>query len=183
MRWRGALALSILLGLPGVAEAAGEGTAPSSSATNDGARSAEIAGLEARIDHDAQALATEGCAVACQALGSMRRSVERLCELERGPRCASARGKVREAEDRVRSACPECSVAGDLTPPVVRANVSDKPAPPAPSSDVEASVVRHGGCAGCVIGGGASEGAGLCALALAVGLAAARRSRRQSPGG
>lgn len=173
---RGALALVILLGLSGVA-AAGEPP------PTDAQVEAEIASLEAQIARGAgqvEALASEGCAVACQALGSMRRSADRLCGLEQGPRCAGARGKVREAEERVRVACPSCSVAGEPTP-VARADLDDKPRPapaaPAPSQ-MEAVAVRRGGCAGCEIGGEAPGGAGLLALAAGLALVAARRSRR-----
>jgi hypothetical protein len=53
------------------------------------------------------------CSTACSALVSMRSSAEHLCKLagETDGRCDDARGRVRGASSRVRSACPACSAA------------------------------------------------------------------------
>ncbi len=54
------------------------------------------------------------CTRACDALGSMRRSAARLCDLtgEDDPRCDSVAGRVSAAVERVRAACPACQLAG-----------------------------------------------------------------------
>jgi hypothetical protein len=51
------------------------------------------------------------CEVACRALGSMRRSADRICQLTSadGPRCSSGRARVARAEHRVARAGCECS--------------------------------------------------------------------------
>jgi hypothetical protein len=51
------------------------------------------------------------CEMACHALSSMRRSAERICALtsETHPRCQSARGRVREAEQRLTLAGCGCT--------------------------------------------------------------------------
>jgi hypothetical protein len=53
----------------------------------------------------------DGCATACRALASMARSADHLCSLagEGDGRCDDARGRVRGATARVRSACPTCA--------------------------------------------------------------------------
>jgi len=51
------------------------------------------------------------CRTACRALGSMRRSADRICELEptgSDSRCERARQRLRDAEKRVHSGCGEC---------------------------------------------------------------------------
>jgi hypothetical protein len=53
------------------------------------------------------------CGKACKALGSMERSMDRICELT-GPedpekRCQSAREKAKAARERVEKHCPDCS--------------------------------------------------------------------------
>lgn len=56
------------------------------------------------------AVENEGCATACKALASMRRSADHLCNMtgEGDGRCEDARGRVRGAAARVRSVCPTC---------------------------------------------------------------------------
>ena len=169
------LAVAILLALPRVAAAA-DGGAPS--------RAEEIRALDAQI---AAALSTHGCAVACEALGSMTRAKGRLCALDPGPRCDEARARVRDAQRKVHEACPECAATGgDVPPPeqaAKRAAPDSEPPPAAPSTPQTAEVTvaapRRGGCAGCVVGGeGGVEGAGALA-ALGVIAALARRARRR----
>lgn len=51
------------------------------------------------------------CHTACRALGSMRRSADRICELEPeepGNRCERARRRLRDAEQRVHDGCGAC---------------------------------------------------------------------------
>src|SRR6188768_4029686 len=45
----------------------------------------ELKALEDEIARSETALSTEGCAVACQAFGSMQRAADRLCALDPGP--------------------------------------------------------------------------------------------------
>ena len=54
---------------------------------------------------------SDPCAVACRALASMRRATDHLCGLagEQDGRCASARERVRGADERVRASCPRCA--------------------------------------------------------------------------
>ena len=53
----------------------------------------------------------DSCTIACRALASMERATSHLCSLagEDDPRCAGARSRVRNATDRVRSGCSDCS--------------------------------------------------------------------------
>lgn len=53
------------------------------------------------------------CGKACKALGSMERSMDRICELT-GPedpekRCQNAKEKAKAARERVEKHCPDCS--------------------------------------------------------------------------
>ncbi|APR84526.1 Hypothetical protein A7982_09875 [Minicystis rosea] len=56
---------------------------------------------------------TGTCATACRALASMLTAAEHLCKLagESDGRCEDARGRVRGASARVKSACPACSAS------------------------------------------------------------------------
>jgi MYXO-CTERM domain-containing protein len=69
----------------------------------------DIEALQAQLDRDyAQALAGD-CSLACRALDSMRRSADRLCQLDPGERCSRAKEKVDTASARVRASCPTCA--------------------------------------------------------------------------
>jgi MYXO-CTERM domain-containing protein len=166
--------LSVLLGLPGAARADDGGVTPA----------AEIAALEAEIARSAAALATGTCAVACQALASMQRAVDRLCALDPGPRCTAAQAKTREAQRRVREACPECGTSGEAPPPVQAKTPAPQSAPPPPPpAPAEYNVSRRGGCAGCVTGGeDGVPGAGALAAVAALAVLAARSRRRRTRG-
>jgi hypothetical protein len=61
----------------------------------------------------AEALAADRCTNACRALGSMRRSAARLCELagQDDQRCSEVTARVQRAESRVRQSCPGCDAA------------------------------------------------------------------------
>jgi hypothetical protein len=64
---------------------------------------------------EAQGLSTaDPCATACRALASMASSADHLCKLagETDGRCEDARGRVRGATTRVKSACPSCAAGG-----------------------------------------------------------------------
>src|SRR5438105_14746149 len=57
----------------------------------------------------AEIASTQNCQVACRALESLQRATKRLCDI--GPEhCEEARAKLRDAEERVRTTCPECEV-------------------------------------------------------------------------
>ena len=51
------------------------------------------------------------CAVPCNALASMTRAADHLCQLtgEGDAKCSNARTRVRSATDRVHAECPRCS--------------------------------------------------------------------------
>jgi MYXO-CTERM domain-containing protein len=131
---------------------------------------------QAEVDRDyAQALASD-CATACRALDSMRRATERLCALDPGDRCASAKKKLDDATTHVRSACPACPAPLDE---------EKKPVPPPPPPEALASppavamesVQRKGGCAGCATTSSPVEAVGPIALAGLVLLGLRRRRR------
>jgi hypothetical protein len=53
--------------------------------------------------------ADERCERACNALGSMRNAVDRLCHLsDDAGRCENARERLTRAAERVQSSCPTC---------------------------------------------------------------------------
>src|SRR5262245_45302200 len=169
----------LVISLPASAAAQGAGdpsrrpgAGASSDVRPDPADSNEVTALEEQIARDDAMVSTDNCAVACQALASMLRSVDRLCALEPGPRCAGARAKVRDAADRVRAACPECKLAGGEAP-----LVGARPPQAAPTA---APPQSGRGCAGCAVGDDERGGAGAIALALAWVLARSirRRGRR-----
>ncbi len=74
-------------------------------------------GAESRIQRlvgsgvKAQPLSTDGCETACQALASMRRATDRLCDLtsDEPSRCSDARGRLDRATQRVREVCSDCA--------------------------------------------------------------------------
>lgn len=69
------------------------------------------AGEAAPMAQGAELAGGDPCAVACRALGSMRRAADHLCSLagEQDGRCTSARGRVRGADAEVRQTCPQCA--------------------------------------------------------------------------
>jgi MYXO-CTERM domain-containing protein len=136
----------------------------------------EIEAAQAEVDRDyAQALAAD-CSLACRALDSMRRAAERLCVLDPGDRCTSAKKKLDEATTRVRTACPAC--------PEALTQEKQAGAPPSPAPAVTGmtaveneSVQRKGGCAGCATSSAPSDAIAPLALAGLVALALRRRRR------
>src|SRR5689334_15517917 len=91
---------------------------PGRAAAQDGGAPDPVAAIEVEIDRAAAHLSGEGCPIACTALVSMQRAADRLCALDPGPRCAAARGRVREATRRVREECPSCRIAEEPAAPV-----------------------------------------------------------------
>lgn len=172
---------------------------PRSAAAQDAGALDPVAAIEAEIDRAAARLSGEGCPVACQALGSMQRAADRLCALDPGPRCASVRGRVKEAARRVHEECPACRVADEERTPVQASDDQKKdrdkadaagakqmnspppvaPAPPEPAPQALEVVASKGGsCAGCAIP--ADDGGALGAGALAfLGLIVLRRRSRR----
>jgi hypothetical protein len=142
----------------------------------------DVDALQAALDRDyAQAMAND-CALACRALESMRRSAERLCQLDPGERCARAKGKVDAATTRVRSSCPTCPEQLDQNLSTVRKAPDEAPQPTAGTTTYaaeEVSVSKRGGCAGCTSAPAPIDAFEPLALA-AVALAAGRRLRRRS---
>ncbi len=150
-RFLSSLALLSALGLAAPARAQGGPAVP--------APADKLHTLEVEIDRDVATLASGSCAVACQALASMRHAAERVCALDPGPRCEGARAKVKDAARRVQEACGECRpLGGEAPPPVVSAEKPEvieqgeepRPAPPAPgpASAGLAARAAHGGCLG-----------------------------------
>jgi hypothetical protein len=167
----------LVIGLPASARAQGVSdpshhpdAGASSEVRPDRGASDEATALEEQIARDDAMLSTDNCAVACQALASMQRSVDRLCALEPGPMCDRARAKVRDAAGRVRAACPACGLAGGEAP-LADARRMEPAAVSAPPQSGR-------GCAGCTIG--AEERGSVGAIALALALALARSIRRRS---
>jgi MYXO-CTERM domain-containing protein len=172
-------ALACLWLLPSVAHAQMTGAA-AVDAGND------VDALMAQLDRDyAQALASD-CALACKALESMRRSADRLCQLEPGDRCARAKQKVDSASARVKATCPTCAeqlgekapaggaggAAGATPPP------REAPAPPTETlyaEAVQASPRRGCGCTTAASPADAFEAMAFGGLVLAV---LRRRKRR-----
>jgi len=145
----------------------------------DAGEAEDVRTLEKQLDDEHAALSTSDCYVACRALTSIRRAADKICALEPGPRCESAREKAEDATKRVRAACPDCAIAATPTMPA-----PDRAAAPSAErmSALEASEPR-GGCRSCATTGGTSSGIDAGALVLAtlaaVRLAGSRRSNKQ----
>lgn len=65
---------------------------------------------EAELEERAEREAEDRCALACRALGSMRRAADHVCRAagEADPRCGRARERVAGASGRVRETCDDC---------------------------------------------------------------------------
>lgn len=141
------------------AQAQPSSTGPSTSPSKD-----DLTTLEKQLSNEVTALTTTDCTSACRALASIRRAADKICALDPGERCASARAKADDASRRVRAACPDCAIAN--------APGGSPPAPPAPTpehkpadtptkggatrdevavakTDGPPSESKRGGCAGC----------------------------------
>ncbi len=124
--------------------------------------------------------ASDGCAIACRALDSMRRAKDRICALDAGAACDDARRRTSSAEARVAQSCP-CALSDD--PPAAKAADMKKPAAApesatSPGADV-ASAPQRGGCASCAtVGQRGVSPLALGATALFIAAAFARRRRR-----
>lgn len=155
-----------------------------------------VAALEKEIETSAAMLASASCPTACAALGSMRRAADRLCAIDPGPRCDSARARVKDASRKVEASCPECAATHGEEKPAPenldkqkekadtdRGPASPPPPAPPPAAESMALAPGRGGCAGCVIGGEeqpATPRGIAAAVALALVLARARRKSRRS---
>jgi hypothetical protein len=106
----------------------------------------EADALERQLEQEHAALSTADCNTACKALGSIQRAAEKICAIEPGPRCSSARAKADDAARRVREACPDCVIAEGPSKEAPRA------AQPVAASDAVATRERaesRGGCRSC----------------------------------
>jgi MYXO-CTERM domain-containing protein len=188
---RGSLILVIALML--VAEPASAQT-PEAQAT--------VTSMMGELDAAIAALDINDCNAACEAIASMKRAAERICDLEPGPRCDTARAKVEEARKKVRAACPTCEAA---TGKATTVTAEDKPKPRSPKKqeqkdnqpapDVEDEHQREyetrpsepsapppsaapsdGGCAPCAVG--SREPQSHASWLLLLGAAIAWRRRR-----
>lgn len=108
--------------------------------------------LASSIGDQARSIDTSDCVSACNALASMRRSVERLCALDPGTRCTEARTTLASSETKVRAKCPACAIGTQAPGNMPK----ESPPPPAPveaesvkAAGVPASERPQGGCLGC----------------------------------
>lgn len=162
--------------LPSVALAQPMGTAPDAGG--------DVDALMAQLDRDyAQALASD-CALACKALESMRRSADRLCQLDPGDRCARAKQKVEGASARVKASCPACAEPLHEAPPAGGAGGAPGPRQPSPApptetvayeESVQAAPRRGCGCTTTASPADALEAVAFGGLVIAV----LRRRRRR----
>jgi MYXO-CTERM domain-containing protein len=110
---------------------------------------ADAGALLEEVDRDYADTLASDCSTACRALDSMRRSVERLCAMDPGDRCLSARAKLAEATRHVRASCPLCEQTLDRPEPAT----APPPPPPTTASNSaayeEAAPEKRGGCASC----------------------------------
>lgn len=141
----------------------------------DASATIDVASLEREIatsfDDQTKALAVEDCAVACRALASIQRATSKLCELDPGARCVSARSKLDVAAQRVREACPQCGLA--LAPP------SPAPEERAMATSSPETVHGRGGCGGCTMTSTSVGDRGAAALLGLGGVFVLARRRRR----
>ena len=105
--------------------------------------------LQKELEQEYSALSTQDCVTACKALGSIRRAADKICALEPGPRCADARAKADDAQQRVHAACPDCRIAA-APPTDEERRAAERPAPgAAPPQAAPPAEERRGGCASC----------------------------------
>ena len=150
--------------------------APSAALAQTVDAGSDLAAAQAEVDQDyAQAMASD-CALACKALGSMKRATQRLCALDPGARCAAAQQKLQAASAHVRASCPDC--AEELSETAVGGKMPMAPPPDTQVYAAEASVQKRGGCAGCTTTSGGRDGALPLALTLLLGLLVRSRRRR-----
>jgi hypothetical protein len=163
-----AIALPLLLSVG----AAGAQTSIDATRSTDAGAKDEAAALSAQIAHEEAELRTSDCVEACRALASMSRAADRLCALGAGASCDEARARVDAAAQRVRAACPTCTI---------HATETLAPAPASPVQTESVVTAPRGGCASCTASS-AREPGGL-ALTVAAAFAACgivRRRRRSS---
>ena len=144
----------------------------------------DIQALERQLTEEHAALSTADCNAACRALASIRRATEKICTLEPGPRCDSARDKAADATRRVRDVCPDCIIPAppEPAPSPERAvtGTADHRVPASAPYEAEA----RGGCRSCAsTGEGPMNDLGAIVLAVfAVVRLAGRRSKEDRQG-
>lgn len=159
----------------GIMLASGDGRA-------DAGDSSDVGALEKQLNEEHSALSTSDCNAACRALGSIRRAADKICALEPGPRCDTARTKAADATRRVRDACPDCVIAAGPPGPApnepVQAVSPGSPAKDTASTEAAESAGR-GGCRSCSATDASGRGdLGMIAL-VAFGLARILGARRK----
>lgn len=139
----------------------------------------DIQALERQLTEEHVALSTADCNAACRALASIRRAADKICALEPGPRCDSARDKATDASRRVRDACPDCIIPGppESSPERAVTGSADRGVPASAPQEAEA----RGGCRSCAAAGeGPMNDLGAIVLAaFAAVRLAGRRSKRE----
>jgi len=144
----------------------------------DAGEASDVRALEQQLAEEHAALSTADCNAACRALGSIRRAADKICALEPGPRCDSAREKAADATRRVRDACPDCEIARAPlpTPAPERAAARDERA----VATAEPPPEPRGGCRSCsATENGATSDLGTIVLAVfGAARLAGRRSKR-----
>lgn len=183
---RPALALSVSVVLLAWSAPAAARDAGASTLANDDTIPSLVRELSSaeRSLSDAMA-ASDGCAIACRALDSMRRATDRICALEPGAACEDARRRTASAETRVVQSCPcvsadesrAASKADSKRPEPKPAAVPAAETASAPGADVDAAP-RRGGCASCATIG-ERRSARDAAVAWAVALTALAFVRRR----
>jgi MYXO-CTERM domain-containing protein len=139
------------------------------------ATSSDVTAAQAEVDRDyAEALASD-CSLACRALESMKHATERLCALDPGDRCASAKKKLDAATTHVRAACPVC--VEQLDEQKVEPTPRPAEAPPGTNAVEAEAVQKRSGCAGCATTSAPADAVGPLALAGLLLLASRRRRR------
>lgn len=134
----------------------------------------ELATLQKNLADEQSALATSDCSTACRALDSIRRVADRICVLDPGDPCTSARARADAATRRVREACPECAILPGSPPPAMEAKtVSTDSGPPSES--------KRGGCAGCATVTSNTNDRTNAELVVLAGVVVALRLRRRRP--
>lgn len=149
----------------------------------------ELDALERQLEDDLTSLATADCTIACKALESMIRSAARICELDPGPRCERAKGKVADATRRVRDACPNCAAAGEGEPETISKGAPSPKEAELQGDDASApgsappAADKGGGCASCTVGGRGGDERVIAWLVSALLLGGLRRGRRRGAEG
>ena len=141
--------------------------------------------LASKIQEQAHTLSSN-CTDACNALGSMRRSVDRLCQLDPGTRCKDAKSTLVSSEEKVRANCPSCAIP-QVETPATEPKPTPVPPPPPEKADPERVVAQsapgssrdrpQGGCLGCSTSTSSTGDFGVLALGMMWMVSRLRRRR------